>query len=78
MYKDYGSGALQQCVIDPDGSSRQYPDDCTATLVPEGGGPHAATVPRSSIGPMDAGGWCPLNMGYIGDSTLTGGGAFGP
>eukprot|EP00966_Prymnesium_polylepis_P097434 2257040-Prymnesium_polylepis.1 len=67
-----------QCVINPDGASRTYPGDCDAALAAGDGTRYVKTgVPRSSIGPMDAGGWCPLNMGYIGDSNMTGGGAFG-
>lgn len=35
-------------------------------------------VPRASLAGMPNGVWCPLNKGYIGNATLTGGGSFGP
>ena len=75
MYKDDG-GTLRQCFIDPEGA-RSYPSDCDFTAV-HASGVNTATVARSSIGGMDAGGWSPLYKEFIGNVSMSGGGAFGP
>ena len=38
----------------------------------------SATVPRDSLERVDAGGWSPLKKSYVGNQTMSGGGAFGP
>ena len=37
-----------------------------------------ATVPRTAIEPITFGAWSPLQQGYVGNTTMVGGGAFGP
>ena len=81
MYKPNANGDNQQCIIDPNGASKSYPLDCTHDLSNFNVNPETgrlrAVVPRSEIGAMDAGGWCPLQKGYVGTRQMSGGGAFG-
>jgi hypothetical protein len=77
MFKANASGALQQCIIDPASSSKRYPEDCAFELrhfsISPGTGRLTAVVNRSSVGPMDAAGWSPLNSDYVGDTQMSGG-----
>ena len=38
----------------------------------------SATVPRDSLERVDAGSWSPMNKVYVGNQTMSDGGAFGP
>jgi hypothetical protein len=81
MYKPDANGVNTQCIIDPAGASKSYPGDCSHDLtsfkVNQNTGQLMATVPRNSVGPMDAAGWSPLQKSYVGSRVMSGGGAFG-
>ena len=68
---------LTRPAADP--TAHADPTDCDFALAPANPDDVVnATVPRASLEKVDAGGWSPKVMGYVGNQTMSGGGAFGP